>query len=89
MTWLAEQHEDQGDVLKANSFWIEIQNLIDKEIADNQIKFAKIEYMDELRQKAVLKVWRRAAQGDCIEELRSLVNKDEHGKLRCQIICTE
>ena len=69
-----------------DTFWREIEDLIDKEIAENQIRAAEIEFLDEERQKAVLRVWRRAAHGDCIEELRSLVDKDEQGKLRCQII---
>jgi len=68
------------------AFWEEIETLIDKEITENQIVAADVETIDPLRQFAVLTVWRRAAQGDCIEELRSLVDKDGEGNLRCRII---
>ena len=68
------------------AFLQEIEALIDDEISENQIVTADITFLDWRNKAAVLTVWRRAAQGDCIEELRSLVDKDSEGNLRCRII---
>jgi len=68
------------------AFWQEIEDLIDREIAETQILAADIEFLDYRRQTAVLTVWRRAEHGDHVEELRSLVDKDDEGNLRCRII---
>lgn len=68
----------------------EVRALLDKEIAENQILTAKIEFLDNLHEVAILRVWRRApsqdSYGDGIEELRSLVSKDGEGKLQCWVI---
>ena len=78
-----------GEYDLEDAFWQEIEGLIDKEIAENQIVAAEIEFLDPHRHAAVLRVWRRAkgdSHGDVIEELRSLVTRDSDGKLLCQVI---
>ena len=79
---LLQTVEEVGALEEA--LWQEIEALIDREIAENQIVAADVEFIDPRHQVAVLTVWRR--QGDCIEELRSLVDKDSEGNLRCRII---
>ena len=72
-----------------DTFWQEMEGLIDKEIAEGQILAAEIEFLDPHHNAAVLRVWRRAkgdSHGDEIEELRSLVTRDGDGKLLCQVI---
>ena len=73
-----------------DTFWQEIERLIDREIIENQILAADVESLDARHQTAVLMVWRRAPQkdsyGDGIEELRSLVTRDGDGKLLCWVI---
>lgn len=69
--------------------WQEMEGLIDREIAEGQIVAAEIEFLDPHRHAAVLRVWRRAkgdSHGDVIEELRSLVTRDDNGNLLCQVI---
>ena len=78
-----------GEYDLEDAFWQEIEGLIDKEIAGNQIVAAEIEFLDPHRHAAVLRVWRRAksdSRGDTIEELRSLVTRGDDGKLLCQVI---
>ena len=69
-----------------DTFHQEVEDMIDKEISENQIKAAEIEFLDERRQTAVLRIWRRAAHGDRVEEIRSFIDKDKQGVLQCQII---
>ena len=67
----------------------EVRARIDEEIAENQIKAGKIEFVDEVNCVAVIRVWRRMAKdayGDSIGELRALMSKNSEGELHCQII---
>ena len=77
---------EQVSKLPNPNFRQEVQALIDKEIVENQIRAGTIEILDERNETAILRVWRRAPKGPYIQELRSLVDKDDKGNLRCQII---
>ncbi len=72
------------------SWGAEVRALLDEEIAESQILTAKIEFLDTLHEVVILRVWRWAphkdSHGDSIEELRSLVSKDDEGKLQCRVI---
>jgi len=72
-----------------NSFKRRVCALMDREIAEGQIKAWRMKFVDETNCVAVVKVWRKAkkdSHGDSIEELRSLVSKGDDGTLLCQVI---
>jgi len=72
-----------------SSFKQGVHALMDREIAEGQIKAWRMEFVDETNCVAVVRVWRRAkkdAWGDSIEELRSLVSKGDDGTLLGRVI---